>query len=168
MLFEQIAQKCLDLTRKYKTRDPFEIAENLHISVILADDFTKLKGMYVIVNKNPFVFLNSRLDEPMQKIVLAHEIGHDRLHRDFARQAAFEEFSLYKMDSRPEIEANIFAAEMLIDTDRVLELIYESLDIEQIAHILKTDINLVAIKVSGLIKRGYDLKLQSFRSDFLK
>jgi Zn-dependent peptidase ImmA (M78 family) len=168
MLFEQIAQKSLELTRRFKTRDPFEIAEGLHINVIFADDFTRLKGMYVIINRNPFVFLNSSLDEPTQKIVLAHERGHDRLHRDVARTAAFEEFTLYKMDSRPELEANIFAAEMLLDTDRILEYIYESFDTEQIARALNTDINLVALKVSGLIKRGYDLNQQTFRSDFLR
>lgn len=168
MLSQQIVDLSRGLVRKYKTRDPFKIAEKLNIQIRYNKEFTKLKGMYVLVNEIPFVFLNARLDEHTTKIVLAHEIGHDRLHYELAVSDGFKEFSLYQMDTRPEYEANIFAAEMLIDSDRVLEMIYEQRDVEEIAKILNSDVNLVSLKVSSLVKQGYDLRLQDYRSDFLK
>jgi Zn-dependent peptidase ImmA (M78 family) len=168
MLFEQIIEKSRGLVKKYQTRDPKKLASELHLQVRYDKGFGKLKGLYLTHNRNRFVYLNGNLDEKTARIVLAHEIGHDTLHRELAKSKAFREFTLYQMDTRPEYEANLFAAEILIDTDKILELINRELDVEQIAKLLEIDVNLIAIKVSSLIKQGYNLRVQEFRSDFLK
>jgi Zn-dependent peptidase ImmA (M78 family) len=168
MLFEQISEKARALTVRCKTRDPYKIAEQLNIKVRFAEDFTRLKGMYAVVAKNRFVIMNRNLDEQTARIVLAHEIGHDRLHFDLAKRAGFSEIALYDMKTRPEYEANIFAAELLLDTDEVLELIYDGRDTLETAKILHSDVNLVALKVASLTKQGYQFRLQDYRSDFLK
>ena len=62
-------------------RDPFAIAENLGIEVIYCNHFGPLKGMYRVVKRCRFIFINNALSERMQKIVCAHEIGHDQLHQ---------------------------------------------------------------------------------------
>ena len=51
-----------------------------------------------------------RLDENMLRIVCAHELGHDQLHRNMAKTTPIHEFMLYDMKSKPEYEANIVAA----------------------------------------------------------
>ncbi len=54
---------------------------------------------------------------------------------------------LYDMTTKPEYEANIVAAEILLDTDEILEYIYDyGYTSEQIARAMETDINLVALK----------------------
>ena len=50
---------------------------------------------------------------------LAHEIGHDRLHRALAKKHGLQEFVLYDMATKPEYEANIVAAEILLDSDEI-------------------------------------------------
>jgi Zn-dependent peptidase ImmA (M78 family) len=104
----------------------------------------------------------------MNAIVCAHELGHDQLHRVLAKDTPFQEFMLYDMASRTEYEANIFAAELLLDTGSVLEYVKNGYDSLQIASATGTDINLVALKVDSLIRSGYDLREQPHDSKFLK
>lgn len=158
-----------DLVRRFGTRDPFRIAEGLGIIVLRCPDFGSLKGMYRVIRRNRFIFINQDLDEPTQRIVCAHEIGHDRLHRKLADGSMVREFVLYDMTATQEYEANMVCAEILLDTDEMLEYIYEyGYTCEQIAQITQTDVNLVALKVAGLAQSGLDLRKPDFRSDFLK
>ena len=150
-----IYDKVEKLVKKYKTRGPFALADALNISVAFNPEFTRLKGFYTVLNRKRYIVLNDNLDDNEKKIVLSHEIGHDRLHRELAGDSVLREFVLYDMKSRPEYEANVFAAELLLDDEKTSDLAHEGYDIEQIAKILKTDINLVALKVSVMNNRGY-------------
>lgn len=163
--YEQLGQK---LVKKFATRDPFTIAEGLGIH-IYEEDFGRLKGMYRVILKRRCIFLNRNLPEETRRIVCAHEIGHDRLHRDLAMGGGLQEFMLYDMTARPEYEANMVAAAILLPSDEVLDYIYTyGYDAEQIARALHTDINLVALKIAGLREQGYDLKKTEYDSRFLK
>lgn len=166
---EYLSQVGNDLVKRYGTRDPFRIAKELGIIVLDdCDNFGPLKGMYRIIKRNRFIFLNKDLSPEMKRIVCAHELGHDQLHRHLAASAGLQEFSLYDMRTKPEYEANIVAAEILLDTNEVLEYIYDyGYTSEQIARAMNTDINLVALKIAHLAETGYDLRRQDFRSDFL-
>lgn len=158
-----------DLVRRFGTRDPFRIAEGLDIVVLFCPNFGSLKGMYRVIKRNRFIFINQELDEPMQRMVCAHEIGHDRLHQHLADGSTVREFMLYDMTSTPEYEANMVCAEILLDTDEILEYIYDyGYTAEQIAQITQTDVNLVALKVAALAQSGLDLQRPDFRSNFLK
>lgn len=167
---EYLSQIGNDLVKRCGTRDPFRIAKELGITVLDdCDNFGPLKGMYRIIKRNRFIFLNKDLSPEMKRIVCAHELGHDQLHRHLATSSGLQEFSLYDMRTKPEYEANIVAAEILLDTNEVLEYIYNyGYTSEQIARAMNTDINLVALKIAHLAETGYDLRRQDFRSDFLK
>ena len=87
----------------------------------------------------------------------------------FAKTTPIHEFMLYDMKSKPEYEANIVAAEILMDSDEVLLYIYEyGYTAEQIASAMSTDINLVALKVAHLATLGYNLHTLEHKSNFLK
>lgn len=157
------------LVRRCYTRDPFEIAESIGVDVLFCDDFGPLKGMYRVIKRNRFIFINKNLPEWLQRIVCAHELGHDQLHRHLAKNNPIQEFMLYDMRSKPEYEANIVAAEILLDNDELLEYIYQyRYSAEQIARAMHTDINLVALKIAHLNQLGYDLRPIDHRSNFLK
>ena len=111
---EQLSKVGSDLVRRCGTRDPFQIANALGINVMDdCENLGSLKGMYCIVKRNRFIFLNKDLSPQMKRIVCAHEIGHDRLHRALAKKHGLQEFVLYDMATKPEYEANIVAAEIL-------------------------------------------------------
>lgn len=166
---EQLALVGSGLVKRCGTRDPFMIAEDIGAIVRFCDDFGPLKGMYRVIKRNRFIFINNRLSEQMQKIVCAHELGHDQLHRALAKNDALHEFMLYDMRTKPEYEANIVASEILLDNDELLDYIYHyHYSAEQIACAMHTDINLVALKIAHLNLLGYDLRPIEHRSDFLK
>lgn len=157
------------LVKRFGTRDPFQIAAGLGISVKLCDGYNSLKGMYMVIKRNRFIFLNKDLSERTLRIVCAHEIGHDQLHRDLAKAGALQEFMLYDMSTRPEYEANIVAAEILLDSEETLDYVYQyGYTTEQTANAMDTDINLMALKIAHLSQCGYNLRTPEHRSDFLK
>lgn len=169
MSIEYLSKVGTRLVKRCDSRSPFEISEALGIKIMWVDNFKHLKGLYRVIKRNRWIFLNSNLDTRMQKIVCAHELGHDQLHRDLAKGDGLMEFMLYDMRSRPEYEANIVAAEILLPDEDVLELIYNyGYDAEQIARQLNSDINLVSMKCEILRQKGYDLRKGEFRSNFLR
>ncbi len=151
-----IYNKVEKLVKKYKTRDPEELARLLGISVIYNPELKRLKGFYTVLNRKRYIVVNDNLDSASKRIVISHEIGHDRLHRALASDSVLREFVLYDMKSRPEYEANVFAAELLLDDTEIAGLAKSGYDIEQSAKILESDINLVALKVSAMNNRGYN------------
>ncbi|MCI5893057.1 MAG: ImmA/IrrE family metallo-endopeptidase [Clostridiales bacterium] len=158
MFADEIYKITDKLKKQCKSTDPFEIADMLGIMVMLRDDFKKLCGLYTVIKRKRVIILNGNLSENRLKIVLAHEIGHDILHRDMAVNTALQEFMLYDMSARPEYEANMFAADLLLDDDEIYELVsVYRYDMEQIASKLCTDINLVGIKIGSMNYRGYKL-----------
>lgn len=164
MLAEMIYIKVQNLMRKAKSCDPFEIADSLGIMVRYSSDFQKICGIYTIIKRKRIVILNQSLPEYKQKIVLAHELGHDMLHRDLAKNMALQDFMFYDMTQRPEYEANLFASELLLCDDDIIECInFYNYDITMTAKKLNTDINLLGLKVESMKKRGYkvDCDLES-------
>jgi len=165
---EQIIRRARALVSRFDTRDPFAIARQLGIEVLRVDSLKRLKGMYRVIKRNRFIILNDKNVPQMDRIVCAHELGHDQLHREFARDGALKEFMLYDMHSRQEYEANVFAANLLLEDERVLDMVRRGYDIAQAAAALHTDINLVALKVDSLVRAGYDLRLQEHDNRFLR
>ena len=87
----KIIKKARNYIRTYGTRDPECLARELGVRIHDAD-FIKLKGVYKVILRNPFIFIKKDLDPVTRKIVLLHELGHHALHRKEAQ--IFQEFSL--------------------------------------------------------------------------
>lgn len=169
MTNEYLVKVGSDLVKKYKTHDPFEIASCLNINVMMCKDFADLKGMYRVILGNRFIFINEDLDKNMQKIVCAHEIGHDRLHRRFAQTGGLPKFMLYDMTTKPEYEANVIASEILLDTKELLGYIFDDgYTAGQIASITGTDVNLVALKIRNMSKENIKLRQVEYDRNFLR
>jgi len=164
----RIIEQADKLIRRFGTRDPFVIAEGLGIILQYSDQLGRLKGLYRVILRNRFMILNQNNEPITARIVCAHELGHDQLHRDFASRQCLSEIMLYDMSLQPEYEANLFAAELLLEDETFLEYAKQGFDASQIAHAMETDVNLVALKADCLRQRGYDLHVIPHRSDFLK
>ena len=66
-----------------------------------------------------------------------------------------------------EYEANVFAAQLSIDDDEILELGKEGYDNQQIAAMLNTDTNLVGYKTEILSYKGIQLNRLVHNNNFL-
>lgn len=153
------------IIRCSESRNPNRIAGDLGIRVMECP-LGSLKGMYKIIERNRFVFLNENLGEVMRSIVLLHEIGHDRLHRKEAQ--VFHEFNLFDMAANQmEYEANLFAAQIALPDEEILEYVHQGYSDAQIAMAMHSDINLVALKISELARRGHRLNVPEHKRNFL-
>lgn len=82
----------------------------------------------------------------------------------------FPEFTLYNMASRQEYEANVILSAITLDDNEIINYIKDyRYDAEQIARVMNSDINLIALKISHLIETQR-LKLREIEhnSRFLK
>ncbi len=164
-----IIKRANELIKKQGTRDPIKIIHNLGIELMYDSSFKKLKGFYTIMNRQPYIVMNANLDENKTKIVAAHELGHHILHKKMATKKILQEFKLYDMNIRSEYEANCFAAELLISDDEILDLIKKQYDMQQIAALLCTDINMVGIKLGNMNTCGKQYNIGVLpKGDFLK
>lgn len=118
------------LIKKYGTNNPFELTDAMNITIFY-EDLGTINGYYNKPLRMKQIHINYNLDERMQKFTCAHELGHAILHPNastpFLRANTF--LSVDKM----EIEANTFAAELLIPDELIWE--YPDMTLDQIARI---------------------------------
>lgn len=102
------------LVRKYKTNNPFVIAKGLNILIRYAELGDGTRGFYYRKLRRRFIVIDSGLDEEWQKVVCAHELGHDRLHPGLSRFWIDEQtfFNAGKFER----QANTFAVKLLTHT----------------------------------------------------
>ena len=127
--------------KKYNTRNPFELADYLGVEVQTAQ-LGESSGFYMFLKNHKCVFLNEDLEEHERTLVMAHELAHSIMHRK--ENCYFIRNKTLMLTSKMEIEANTFAAELLIPDD----LIYENpgMNSTQIARLV-----------------GYDEKIMEFK-----
>lgn len=147
-----IYDKVNRLVKKYKTRDPLELIDALGIKLHFIDSPSKLLGVYQIILRNRVIFLANNIGS-LRNTVLAHELGHDQLHRSHClKGAAFHENKIFNPTDKYEIEANIFAAHLLIPDEDLIEAMILNMDDRQMAAEIGVDINLLNLKISELAK----------------
>ena len=153
-----------DLILTHNTRDPFRLAESLGCYVRYIST-KKQKGFCTNILNNYFIYINENLSPQMQRMTCAHELGHILLHRDrLARdeQGRFQkivEMELFDITSETEYEANLFAANLLIDEEELMRMLYSGSDIVSIASSLDVNVNLLAIKLAEMRKDGLSIDL---------
>lgn len=144
------------LITDYGTNDPFQLIHDLNITLKYSNDLKKLMGMYTYLWNTPIIIINGSLDESIAPVVAAHELGHDRLHRDIAGNNSLQEFSLFR-NIRTEYEANAFAAHCLMNCEETLDILHDVGDCETASKILRVPIELLTIKLQEMKKLGFHL-----------
>lgn len=101
-------------------------------------------------------------------MVLAHELGHCILHSS-SSGAAFHEVTLFDTADQKEYEANVFAAELLLTDETVLEVLNDDMFFFQAAKALYVPSELLDFKFRILKQRGYKVESPiTANEDFLK
>ena len=122
---DYIIEKTRQLKEQFCTSNPFEILEQLGVEVKYNYEFTKLKAFYYVMLGKPYVVINGNMDEHQLKTVAAHELGHHLFHAHLAENSPIKEMGFYDYKSGPEYEANVFAANLLIDDEELESMINE-------------------------------------------
>lgn len=120
--------EALKLIKKYKTNDPFELADCLNI-VMIKQPLGKIKGCYKLIKKNKVIFLNSDLNSYEKRVICAHELGHAVMHPK-VNCKFLQNYTLFSTD-KIEFQANKFSAHLLLTDEIIME--YEGFTSEQLA-----------------------------------
>ena len=120
---------------------------------------SQLKAFFFYQSRIKTVVLNSETDEIIHPILCAHELGHAILHSDILMSMrSFNEFELFDSSNTTEYEANIFAAELLIPDEDLLELLNSTeYSFFQIASLLRVPVELLDFKFRVMKHKGYKI-----------
>lgn len=168
---DHITKRVDYLVRRYGTRDPFELCRNLSIDVKYKQLGNSLKAFFFYQSRIKTIILNSTLDENLQTILCAHELGHAILHYKLLMTARLlQEQELFNSTDMTEYEANMFGAELLISDEQALEILESGeASLFQAASILYVPAELLDFKIRILKKKGYELEVPYIaQADFLK
>lgn len=99
-----VVKRFNEIIKKYRTSDPFEIADKIGIKLFYAD--LDCRGVYVPIDDVKVIILNEKYkNRPEAKFVMAHELFHALEHSDM--MALYHDG--YMVKPKKEREANQFA-----------------------------------------------------------
>lgn len=171
MTYAIICDKVRELQRKYDEHDPFRLCRAMGIHLVFRSLGTHedcIKGFFIERNRIWVITVNSDLPLVIQKIIAAHELGHAVLRRKEAH--AFHDVAMFDSISVCEKEANLFAAEYLMDDDEVLEALNRDGTFFNAASQLMVPAELLDFKFRMLKWKGYQMMESPIaaRSNFLR
>ena len=141
-LIRDIKSKVNYYVRKFGTRNPFEIADCLNIELQIGPLGSRA-GCYMFLKNHRCIFLNENLDKHESMLVMAHELAHAILHRK--ENCYFIRNKTLLLTSKHEIEANKFAAELLIPDELLLE--YKEFTMDQLSRVLGYNEELIKLRL---------------------
>ena len=161
------------LQRKYHQTDPFKMCDDMGIMVAFEPMGVyegACKGFFLSQSRKRIITINADLPSHLHRLIAAHELGHAVLHRTAMGVNAFHDFELFDGTSTMEYEANVFAAELLLPNDDVLEQLNDDVSFFGAASRLRVPPELLDFKFRVLKRKGYkviDPPIMS-QSNFLK
>lgn len=159
MTYKNINESVESLNAKYMESDPFRLCSLMDIKLLyqpLGKETESIKGFFLEHKRIRTITINSDLPQSLQKIIAAHELGHAVLHRKSGIRI-FHDFGLFDESSLLEKEANLFAAEYLLNDEDVLETLNADNTFFTAAATLCVPMELLDFKFRIMKWKGYKL-----------
>lgn len=137
------------------------IAYDLNISIIYHDFSNDISGVFIRDKNNNYIGINEHDTPARQRFTIAHEIGHHMLHSTDTLHydnipLDVPPVVLYRSNNNSnynEVEANAFAAELLMPDDVIEKVIQLGVEvIDELANIFKVSPDAMRYR---LINLGY-------------
>lgn len=133
-----------NIVKKYDSRNPFDIVKASGAILIFAP-LTDVRGFYQYFQRNDIIYVDENLDKHEQKLVCAHELGHMLLHKN--SNALYMDSKTFFNTNKYELDANLFAVELLIPDEVILENYHFT--IEQFSRLLGYEKKLIELRLEG-------------------
>ena len=172
MTYEEINTSVNALVKKYDERDPFKLCRAMGIVLLFQSLGTApdaIKGFFLESKRIRTITVNCDLPEVIQRIIVAHELCHAEYHRKSGIHA-FHEVAMFDHTSAFEKDANLFAAELLLEDKDVLEVLNQDTTFFSAAAAMCVPAELLDFKFRVMKWKGYKLiePPTNARSNFLR
>ena len=172
MTYGDICDAVTALMKKYKESDPLRLCHEMGIIVLyepMGNSLDAIKGFFLASKRIRTITVNSDLPEIIQKIIIAHELGHAVLHHT-SEVCAFHDIAVYDSSSVQEKEANLFAAELSLNDNDVFDVLNQDVTFFTAAALLKVPMEILDFKFRMMKWKGYKMVEPpiSARSNFLR
>ena len=172
MTYSDICGSVQGLRKKYDETDPFRLCKAMGILLLfkpMGSHDGAIKGFYMKCKRIRSITVNSDLPEIIQKIIVAHELGHATLHEESGVHA-FHEITLFDQATDMEREANLFAAEYMLKDDEVLDALNQDTTFFSAAALLRVPMEMLDFKFRLMKWKGFKLMEPPIRArgDFMR
>lgn len=151
---DKIRETAKKLIKKSGTENPFEIADFLGIKVRYKSLGKGIKAYYFCQSRIKNIVINKDINPAFCRVLAAHELGHERLHAALIGSGMITETKLLDTITPLEIEANTFAAELLIPDEVLIECFTNGETFFDTARDLAVPPELLEFKLRQLNSRG--------------
>lgn len=158
------------LAKKYNLAPPVDVEALIKDMGIILEDtpLESMSGFAYQKDGNRVIGINKNDGDARKKFTMAHELGHMIVHaRD---DVTFDKNFVYFRDSRSstgilpkEVEANAFAAELLMPADKLtkqivsaggIDLINDEAKIQKLASEYEVSFSAMTVRIDSLAKQG--------------
>ena len=139
-----VRKKARSLVRRYNSRNPFEIIENLN-AIVVFYPLEGVRGFYQYFQRNNIIYIDERLSDKEKLFVCAHELAHMILHKK--SNEIFMDSRTHFKTNKFETEADTFAMELLVSDEDIEE--NKDFTTMQIARLLGYDQRLVELRLKN-------------------
>lgn len=163
--YNAISKEVEKLKKVYNTGDPFKICKQMGIKVLetpMGKKAESCKGFYLTHSRVQVITINSDLSAEFKRIICSHELGHAVLHKNQAGLKSFHDFGLFDSAATYEYEANIFAAELLLDDEEVIKKLNDDMFFFQAAAELYVPPEILEFKFRAMKRKGYKVDSPHF------
>lgn len=172
MTYSDICASVHELKKQHGESDPFRLCQSMGILLLfqpMGKHETAIKGFFMKCKRVRSITVNSDLPEIIQKIIVAHELGHATIHENSGVHA-FHEVALFDQASDMEREANLFAAEYLLEDEEVLDVLNQDTTFFSAAAMLRVPMEMLDFKFRLMKWKGYKLMEPPIcaRGDFMR
>ena len=160
MSIDWISREVARLKRVYDETDPFKLCHAMGILILYESMGTyegACKGFFLAQSRKKSITINSDMPLALQRIIATHELGHAVLHAKATGVNAFHDFALFDGTSRMEYEANIFAAEFLMEDEDVLDRLNDDISFFGAACALRVPAELLDFKFRIMKRKGFKM-----------
>lgn len=142
ILLLDVKKKIAYLKKKYRTSNPFDLANMLGI-IVIKEDLGAIDGYYNKQLRQKQIHINCNLSENDMLFTCAHELGHALLHPNANTKFLYE--NTFLSVDKLEQEANKFALELLLPDELLIE--YSDYSIEQLARLFGYSEKLIELRI---------------------
>jgi len=130
--------------KKYKTRDPFQIAKEKNIILVYAH-LIDIRGFYQYFQRQHIICIDQDLSDQEKKFVCAHELGHMMMHKNANK--VYMDTQTFFNTNKFETEANTFAVNLLIPDETIVE--NKNYTTEQFSRLLGYNQKLIELRLKS-------------------